>query len=441
MDKRLGFVRKYLSADGLIKIVQHSIRREHFKACRSEYSWEDCLMSGLAVFGFKMPSLLQFEKDKTSEPWIRRNLRTLYGIEKAPSDTCMRERLDKVQPSQLRRPYKKIFASLQRGKALEAFRYLDGHHIISVDGTGQYSSEKVHCENCCEKHHRNGHTEYYHHLLGAVLVHPDHREVIPLAPEPIVKGDGATKNDCERNASKRLLSTLRREHPHLKILIVEDGLAANYPHLSLLDSLTMSYVIGVKEGDHEYLFDWIKDLPPQTHEELDKEGTLHQFHYFENVPLNDTHYDYRVNVVQYWETKKSGKKQYFSWITRLAITPKNVYQIMRAGRSRWRIENETFNTLKNQGYHFEHNYGHGYKNLCSVMTMLMMLAFLIDQVQQLCCKVYQKARQHVGTLGRLFEKVRNRIDIAVWDSWFHLYTFIGDPSSRPPPNEKGWLIQ
>lgn len=81
----------------------------------SEYSWQDCLMSGLAVFGFKMPSLLQFEKDKASEPWIRRNLRTLYGVKQAPSDTCMRERLDLVSPRQLRRPFKKIFAYLQRG--------------------------------------------------------------------------------------------------------------------------------------------------------------------------------------------------------------------------------------------------------------------------------------------------------------------------------------
>ena len=46
---------------------------------------------------------------------------------------------------------------LQRGKVLEAYRYLGGYHIISLDGTGQFSSEKVHCESCCEKHHRNGH--------------------------------------------------------------------------------------------------------------------------------------------------------------------------------------------------------------------------------------------------------------------------------------------
>lgn len=117
-------------------------------------------MSGLAIFGLKQPSLLQFEKVKSSEPIIRRNLRTLYGVDNAPSDTCMRERLDKVLPRQLRRSYKRIFAYLQRGKALEQYRYLGGHYIISIDGTGQYCSKKVHCDNCCEKNHRDGSKSY-----------------------------------------------------------------------------------------------------------------------------------------------------------------------------------------------------------------------------------------------------------------------------------------
>jgi hypothetical protein len=436
----VGFLRKHLSADGLLSIVKHGIRHEKFPICKnSEYSWEDCIMSGLAVFGLKQPSLLQFEKVKSSEPIIRRNLRTLYGVDKAPSDTCMRERLDQVLPRQLRRAYKKIFSYLQRGKVLEQFRYLGGHYIISLDGTGQYCSKKVHCDNCCEKSHRDGSKSYYHHMLGAVLIHPGHSVVIPLAPEPIVKGDGATKNDCERNASKRLLSDLRREHPHLKVLIVEDGLGSNFPHLSLLDSLKMNYIIGVKPGDHAYLFDWINDLKPTNHTQEDPDGTKHEFCYYNNVPLNDANHDYHVNVLEYCETSKSGKQKYFSWVTKFEITPKNVYEIMRAGRARWRIENETFNTLKNQGYNFEHNYGHGYKNLCSIMTMLMMLAFLIDQVQQLCCKVYQRARKHVGTLRVLFEKVRVLVEFGCWHSWHDLYKFIGVPEERPPPGEKGGL--
>jgi hypothetical protein len=434
-------IRKYLSADGLLTIVRRSLRREKFIECKgTEYSWEDCIMSGLAVFGFKMPSLLQFEKLKSSEALIRRNLRTLYGIKKAPSDTCMRERLDKIAAKQLRRAYKQIFSYLQRGKALEPYRYLGGHYIVSIDGTGQYSSEKVSCNNCCEKHHRNGKTSYYHHMLGAVLVHPDIKEVIPLAPEPIVKGDGATKNDCERNAAKRLLADFRREHPHLKALIVEDSLGSNFPHLSLLDSLNMNYIIGVKPGDHKYLFDWIDGLRPITHSQETDDGSKHEFKYYENVPLNDAHHDYRVNVLEYCETKKSGKKIKFSWVTKIPITADNVYKIMRAGRARWRIENETFNTLKNQGYNFEHNYGHGNENLCSVMTMLMMLAFLIDQVQQLCCKVYLKARKHAGAFKVLFERARSLIQTFEFPNWETVYRFIANPDERPPPDEN-WCIK
>ena len=259
--------------------------------------------------------------------------------------------------------------------------YLNRRYIVSIDGTGQFSSKKVHCKNCCEKTHRkNAEVTYYHQMVGASLVHPDQKVVVPLAPEPILKGDGATKNDCERNASKRLLKDLRREHPHLKVVVVEDALASNYPHLSLLDSLCMDYIIGVKPGDHGYLFDWIKDLSGQQYTLTDDKETRHDFAFYHDVPLNDAHYDYRVNVLTYTETDKKGRQKHFSWVTRLPLTVDNVYEVMRAGRSRWRIENETFNPLKNQGYHFEHNYGHGYENLCSVMTMLMLLSFLIDQV-------------------------------------------------------------
>ena len=432
----MGFKRKYLSADGLLEVVRHCVKRERLEeVIGSEYSWQDCVMSGLAIYGFKCSSLLQFEKYKASEPMVRRNLRSLYQVTKAPSDTCLRERLDRVHHSKLRRPFKMIFAHLQRGKMLERYRAYQGYHVISLDGTGQYSSEHVHCENCCEKTHRNGSITYYHHMLGACLVHPDEKVVIPLAAEPIVKGDGATKNDCERNAAKRLLADLRREHPHLKILIVEDGLASNYPHLSLLDSLNMQYVIGVKPGDHTFLFDWIKDLKPLVHSQTSADGTRHDYQCYESIPLNDTHFDYRVNVLIYTETNKNGKQQKFSWVTKLPLNTSNVYELMRIGRSRWRIENETFNTLKNQGYNFNHNYGHGYKNLCSVMTMLMLLAFLIDQVQQLCCKAYQKARQHCGSLRALFERARTLISYMVWDNFSQLLVFIGEPDSRPPPLE------
>lgn len=436
----MGFARKFLSAGGLVASVRRCLNRETFKPCQSPYDWEDCIMSGLAIFGFKFPSLLQFEKGVNSEPLISRNLRTLYGVKEVPSDTCMRERLDQIDPRQLRRPFKQIFSHLQRGKALEQYRYLDGHYILSLDGTGQFSSEKVHCKNCCSKKHRNGKTSYYHHMLGAAIVHPEHKVVIPLAPEPIVKGDGNTKNDCERNAAKRLLSDFRREHPHLKTLVVEDGLGSNFPHLSLLDSLNIAYIIGAKPGDHKFMFSFLEKRAAESHTYQEPDGALHEFRYYHDIPLNDANQDYRVNVLSYTETNKKGKKQHFTWVTKLAITTDNVYEIMRAGRARWRIENETFNTLKNQGYHFEHNYGHGKENLCSVMTMLMMLAFLIDQVQQRCSSAYQEARKHAGAFKVLFERMRTLIHMGVFIDWETLFIYIANPGQRAPPL-KDWTFQ
>lgn len=253
----MGFVRKHLSAEGLHKIVRRSFAKEKLPATQSNISWEDCMMSGLAVFGLKFPSLLKFEEEKL-QPFTKHNLKKLYGVNFAPSDTCLRERLDILETSNFRNSFKLIFACLQRSKMLERYKYLENHYLISIDGTGQFSSDTVHCKNCCEKHHRDGTVTYYHQMLGIVLVHPDERVVIPFAPEPIVKGDGSAKNDCERNAAKRLLIDFRRKHPHLKGIVVEDGLGSNYPHLSLLDSLNLEYMIGVKPGDHDFLFDWVK---------------------------------------------------------------------------------------------------------------------------------------------------------------------------------------
>ncbi len=174
MLKSAPFSRK-LSAAGLLREARRLFATIP-DTCGGDIALVDHLMSGLALFGLKYPSLLQFEKDRREET-TRANLQALYGIEHAPSDTCLRERLDEVDPQHVRPLYKALFAQLQRGKGLEGFAYLDGHHPISLDGRGYFSSQKIHCAQCAEKHHRNGTTTYYHQMLGAVLVHPDGKEV------------------------------------------------------------------------------------------------------------------------------------------------------------------------------------------------------------------------------------------------------------------------
>lgn len=229
-----------------------------------------------------------------------------------------------------------------------------------------------------------------------------------MAPEPIVKQDGETKNDCERNAAKRFLAKLKEDHPHLPFTITEDALSSNAPHIRELQKHEFHYILGVKEGDHEFLFAQaaLARQTGQTVEYEQEEGsTLHRFSFINQVPLNKSNPDIVVNFLEYWEIKKD-KVQHFTWITDFTITKRNVYLVMRGGRARWKVENETFNTLKNQGYHFEHNFGHGQNNLSVVLALLMMLAFLVDQVQQLACGLFQAALDKKGSKKRLWEEIR-----------------------------------
>ncbi len=118
---------------------------------------------------------------------------------------------------------------------------------------------------------------------------------------------------------------------------------------------------------------------------------VHTFTFMNNVPLNDSNPDLLVNILEYLQINKDGKVATFSWVTDIPLTEENVTCIMCVGRARWKNENETFNTLKNQGYNLEHNYGLGKKHLSAVFAHLMMLAFLIDQVQQMCCPLFKAA--------------------------------------------------
>jgi hypothetical protein len=99
---------------------------------------------------------------------------------------------------------------------------------------------------CLRKRKRNGKTEYYQQMLAGAFVHPERSEVIPTCPEMIIKQDGSTKNDCERNAAKRYLADLRREHPHLKIIVTEDALSSNAPHILELQRHNLRYILGAK---------------------------------------------------------------------------------------------------------------------------------------------------------------------------------------------------
>ena len=295
---------------------------------------------------------------------------------------------------------------------MQEFRFLDGSYLLSLDGTQYFSSHEIHCPQCMEKHHRDGKVTYHHQMLGAALVCPGHKEVIPLMPEPILKQDGQTKNDCERNALQRFLQKFREDHPRLPVIATLDALYANAPVIRDLRKALMSWIIRVKPDGNPFLFQQVEQLAEQglaeEFEAVGADGVHRRYLLAHNVPLNESNPDVLVDFLDVWESSFPNRQQRFTYILdpRLGLCRERAECLMWGGRSRWKIENETFNTLKNQGYHFEHNYGHGHQHLSAVLAMLMMLAFLVDQTQQLCCPLFAAAWEKCISKRALWERLR-----------------------------------
>ena len=263
-------------------------------------------------------------------------------------------------------------------------------------------------------------------MLGAVIVHPEKKTVLPLVAEPIMREDGSEKNDCERNAAKRFVEKLRMDHPELPMVMVEDSLSSNAPHIRLLMSHNIRFILGVKKGDHKFLFNLVdqkKEAGETVEFEMREKGVTHRFHFVNNVPLNESNPDLLVNFLEYWEISDKGTK-HFSWVTDFLIHQSNAYLYMRGGRVRWKTENETFNTLKNRGYHFEHNFGHGDRYLSVIFAHLMFLAFFVDQLLEATDSLFQAALEKVGSKKRLWQKIRSLFFTLSFDSMETLYKAI-----------------
>jgi hypothetical protein len=429
--------RRHLHFDALVALARRRFEQLPEQRRTPTFSLADVLMAGLALFALKDPSLLAFCRRA-----LDHNLRSVFGLRAVPSDTQMRTILDEVGPDRLRPAFTDLFRQVQRAKILEEYVFLEGCYLIALDGVEYFCSDKVHCQHCLSREHRNGTLSYYHQMLGAVIVHPDLSEVIPLAPEPIQRQDGHGKNDCERNAARRWLKRFRQDHPHLPVIITEDALSSNAPHIRDLQAARCHFILGVKPGDHVYLFEQVRQRLETNEVEVRDEvesgtGTHRHYLFVKDLSLNEANPEVRVNFLRCVQTDAQERESMWSWVTDLNLTAAKFDKGGRGGRARWHIENETFNTLKNQGYHFEHNYGHGEKNLSVVMALLMMLAFGIDQVQQKSNVLFRAAWAKKGPKCALWEAVRQLFSSFTVSSMREIYEALAYGYERPRLHPQG----
>jgi len=412
--------------DYLVKKVYQGISLIQDHRITPEIALPNVIMSSFAMFSLKDSSLLSFVENA---PHRKENLEQVYKIETVPSEQGLRKILDPIHPDKLKDTFHSVLSDEKVAPVLDAhqcFNSLGGYLATAIDGTGYFCSNKTSCPHCLVKQLKGG-EQYYHQLAGACIVHPDKKTVFPMFGEPITKQDGQQKNDCEYNALKRLVPKLYYLLPERKKLLLLDGLFATGPAIRIILFYNMDFISVIKEG---YVLIQAKRLEEQN--QLKSKVWYKGKHikctakWANDLTLNGANPDIEVNYLQYEEVDtRTGKVIYAGkWITSLLLKAALVKEFVKTARARWKIENETFNVLKNQGYNLEHNYGHGKQYLSSFFATLMLLAFLVDQLTQVLDKYFQKALKAAKTLRDLRQKVRVLFDLIPCISMNLIYRII-----------------
>jgi len=429
-----------LSIENLIKSSEDFFKLIPDERKDPEYSFVDTLLSALGMFFFQEPSLREFQMKMQSDHGDN-NLHTLFGVLKIPKTSQFKRLIDVVKPEFIFPVYNHYFKLLSKNKIIQPFQVLSGRYLCVFDGTEYFTSDASDkpCEKCMERELKSGETQYYHQILQSAFIKYGINAVIPFIPEEICVQDGSTKNDCEVNAAKRVIKNLHEAHPHLDIVINGDDIYSRGPMVESVLSNKMSFIFVAKETSHKCLYEEIAGLRKlnavEKIQKRDLNGDLKIYEWCKNVPLTGDS-NRLVNWLSFTVIGKNGDRKYFNtWVTDITPAKENIEELANCGRAKWKIENETFNILKNYGYHLEHNYGHGKDNLSFNFVLLNLIAFFIHIIQRLANPLFQLARAKARTNYNFFEKLRSAIDFFVWESWDYLFewVFIKKKPARGPP--------
>jgi len=401
------------------------------KGKNRQYSMADIARGAFGVFFCQSPSFLSHQH-LMQKAQGRNNGQTLFGISRLPSDNHIRSHLDTVEAGLLRPVFQQTAEYLVKQKALEKFRSVGNTLLVALDGTGYFSSETLHCDQCSVAHRKDGSTLYTHNVLMAAVVAPQVSQVIPLQPEFIRPQDGTDKQDCEQRAAQRWLRTVAGGYSELDLTLLGDDLYATQPMIQRVLEAEMGYLFTAKEDSHRYLYEEIASLEKlgeiHSTEHRRWTGRVHQvwrYRWVNGVRLRNADDSLNVNWVELIIKEQSGKRRFrTACISSHLITEENVEQLMQAARTRWKIENEDINTLKTKGYHFEHNFGHGKQFLAQTLLSLNLLAFLFHTVLELLDSRCALIRRSLPRRETFFQHIGVLTQYMCFEGWQQLMLFM-----------------
>jgi hypothetical protein len=324
-------------------------------------------------------------------------------IEEIPHYVTINELLKKLETTELEKIRKEIIKDIIRRKTFYNERLLNKEWKIIFDATHIFSFKERHCEHCLTQRFNRGteeeYTIYSHKVLEAKLVLADNI-IISIGTEFIEnEHEGVSKQDCEIKAFKRLSEQIKKDYPRLPICILADSLYAANPIMEICKKNNWKYIIRFKDGSIKTVAEEFRNIVKLENKNETDIKYVNGINYKEN----------EVNIVEYEkrtiENKKSEEKiTTFKWITNIAITNKNVKEIIKTGRQRWKIENEGFNTQKNLRYNIKHANSLNYN--------AMKNHYLLTQIADIFLQLYTAGNRMIKILKKSIKKISS--DILKW---------------------------
>lgn len=396
------------------------------------YSIEDFALSAFSIFFTQSPSFLAYQKAMQQNKGVN-NAASLFGIDRIPSDNHTRNMLDIVPPETVFPVFHYVMEKANGAGIIDPFRSYNRNLLCAFDGTQYFVSKTIHCDNCSVKNHKDGTVTYSHTALTPVLVKPGCNKVITLPPEFITPQDGHKKQDCENAAAKRWLNQFGPVYRSLGITILGDDLYCKQPICEAILKQGLNFILTCKPTSHITLYQWLQELDGlhSVDSVVEKRWTgkkyeIDTYRFVNQVPLRDGDHALLVNWCELVTTSSDdGKIRYKNaFATDFQITKDNVKRIVADGRARWKIENENNNVLKNNGYHLEHNFGHGKKYLSQLLATFNLLAFLFHTVLEINDQNYELLRSVLPTRQTFFDDIRALTRYMYFPTWKAMLIFM-----------------
>ncbi len=405
------------------------------------YSMADIGMSAFSLFFMQSESFLSYQR-ALEEGRKTSNCQSLFGMMGIPTDNHIRAMLDPIAVSSLQPAFDAALGALREHNGLVPFQRLGGRLLIALDGSEYFCSQKLGCQHCLTRKRANGQTESYHAMLAATIVAPGHAMAVPLMPEFIAPQDGAEKQDCERNAAKRWLVTHGVRVKDQRPVYLGDDLFACQPIAEAILAAGGDFLLTAKPSSHKTVYDFMHGaiLQEATHtQKLAGKRLTYRYRWFEQAPLRDGKDAMLVNWIGVTITNVQGKATYENaFVTSLPVTAGTVADLVACARARWKIENESFNVLKSNGYHLEHNFGHGKQNLAMMFAAMNLLAFAVHTVCDCLEQLWIDARTAKRARIRFFEHIRTLTAYLVFPDW---PTLMQTLISAKPPSQVAAQVQ